>query len=1084
MSLSAVLKKTLPVLIAFVLILVIGAIVTGVKGKEKSNPVISESDKIYLSLEEDGLTYKITRGEIYEELKLSIGTSSLITRTNKLILSLEKNSEGVSYFEAVTEEAVKEEINEAVFGDESVEDLTEDEKKEKIQDYLDSMFKSYGYKADSLEADVIKDHYRLELAKEAYAKDQLLKTIAEVNAKAEKDDDLDPYFDEDTINEYYSDNYYKSYWGIIVPFGTKAEAENALQQLGVGIDTVKDVWCHVEYKETEAGSGIYEKKLGDALTPTEVIDTFIKLYNLVYSYKAEAGKTVLTEGVDYSKVDLSSVVNPVRELANTLVTKYEANEDVTQTIADLKTAIETLEAKLVEIGYSSKALTTALESFEKKLAAVSEGSEEDKESLTKNALDQAKAFKSTCETFSDNGYVFDTTVEDSPLFYDYEKLSGYNSTLPNKFNNTYTVYRPFNTVEVNASTNTKPSWYTHDTLSLSSSAYYVFVLKLDEIAIPELNDELEAEIIEKLTEAELTAEYTEEKVAQLRENYSLVIYDEKVELSYNDAMTSYGIEREATKDSSEDKIAKFTHNTYTKVEVSSKKEFRKARKANDGIYVYNDGLYEEVEKYEEGQVYYVREAGETVEISVADFFNDMDSLYGMTLALSEITYRRFLYNEAFNVYKDMNTGEWLDEEKRDSFIEDIETQRLNFLAGGYSSYGYDPTTMTWEEFMEALYGAKNEQELAESFLYSDIVADYTEKLNFITETDDEGEYVNNNYNELLASKVWELYVSKMEQAIEEYFSVTGIHFLVSTYEDPSKANDKGTPLNPEEWTDVQKEAALALIKDVQNYLVYAKGDYETVLTEIADAFTACPYKVNGDTPVIYDENGNAIDYTLTAGDATIDVAYYKTLGLFVKFEDLGSFANGTMVEAFNDAVKAIWDKDIADEVYSRVTILEDAIETEFGYHLYINLGSAALATYESNLITPDAEGNWVDEDGKPLFELVEGTEEVKTEERILPQLYEVLLYVKDSSSEHLTTGAATAVETYYSSLASEIGGSYFSYMQQYLDIQDLLTDAGVASENYTKADLERIIALNIDSWYESSLTYLEAGDELVIRESK
>ena len=145
-------------------------------------------------------------------------------------------------------------------------------------------------------------------------------------------------------------------------------------------------------------------------------------------------------------------------------------------------------------------------------------------------------------------------------------------------------------------------------------------------------------------------------------------------------------------------------------------------------------------------------------------------------------------------------------------------------------------------------------------------------------------------------------------------------------------------------------------KDIQNYLVYAKGDYETVLTEIADAFTACPYKVNGDTPVIYDENGNAIDYTLTAGDATIDVAYYKTLGLFVKFEDLGSFANGAMVEAFNDAVKAIWDKDIADEVYSRVTILEDAIETEFGYHLYINLGSAALATYESNLITPDAEG--------------------------------------------------------------------------------------------------------------------------------
>lgn len=1078
MSLSAVLKKTLPVLLAFVVILVIGAIVTGVKGKEKVNPAIGESDKIYLSVTEGDFTYTIKRGEIYEELKSSVGTSALITKTNKLILSLEKNSEGISYFDAVTEDAIKEEIQEAIFGEEEVEDLTDEEKEEKIQDFLDSMFKSYGYKATSVEDDVIKNHYKLELAKEAYAKDQLLKTIAEVNAQAEKDEDLDPYFDEDTINDYYSDNYYKSYWGIIVPFGTKAEAENALQQLGVGIDTVKDVWCHVEYTETEEGSGIYERKLGDALTPAEVIETFVKLYNLVYSYKAEEGKTVLTEGVDYKKVVFTDEVKAVRDLANTLVTKYEANEDVTQTVADIKAAIAELETKLAELGYSSKALTTSLESFETKLAKVNEGTEEEKENLKKNALDQAKAFKSSCDTFSDNGYVFDTTVEDSPLFYDYEKLSGYNSTLPNKFNNTYTVYRPFNKVEVNASTNTKPSWYTHDALSLSSSAYYVFVLKLDEIAIPELDDELKAEIVEKLTEKELTGEYTEEKIAQLRENYSLVIYDEKVELSYNESMSGYGIEREATKEKSEDKIAKFTHNTYKQVEVSSKKEFKKTRKANDGIYVYNNGLYEEVEKYEEGQTYYVREAGNVTEITVEEFFNDMDSLYGMTLALSEISYRRFLNNTLFNVYKDMNTKEWTDEEKRDAFIEDIEAQRLNFLAGGYSSYGYDPTTMTWEEFMEALYGAKNEQELADSFLYSDIVADYTEKLEFVAEKDDEGELVN-SIEAIEGSKVWELYVDRMNQMVEEYFSATGIHFLVSTYEDPSKANDKGTPLDPKEWTDVQKEAAKQLIADVREYLVYAKGDYETVLTDIANAFAACPYEVNGETPVIYDEDGNQVEYTLTAGNATIDVAYYKTLGLFVKFEDLGTFANGTMVEAFNDAVKAIWDKDIKDELYNRVTILEEAIETEFGYHLYINLGSTALPKYESKVVEV-VDGKWLDEDGKPLFKTNEDGE-VETAPTTIPALYEVLLYVKDANSEHLTAEAKSAVETYYKALAAEIGGSYFSYMQQYLDIQDLLANGTIGSTNYDKADLERIIKLNIDSWYESNITLLQPGDETFIR---
>ncbi len=1078
MSLSAVLKKTLPVLIALVVILIIAGIVTGVNGKEKTNPKISDSDKIYLSLEEDGLTYSITRGEIYEELKLSVGASSLITKTNKLILSLEKNSEGVSYIEAVTAEAVNEEIEKAVFGEEK-DDFTDEEKEEMIEDYLDSMFKSYGYKADSLEADVIKDHYRLELAKKAYAKDQLIKTIAEYNQKAEADEDMDPYYDEDEINDYYSDNYYKQYWGIIVPFGTKAEAEHALQQLGVTIDTVKDAWCHVEYVETEAGSGIYEEKVGATLTPSEVVETFIKLYNLVYGY-TNSGNDVLTEGVDFTKVNAATEVQAVRDLANTLVTKYEAGEDVTETVASIKIAIATLEEKLAAVGYSTKALTTSLESFETKLAAVSEGSTEEAETLKTAALDQAKSFKASADEFSELGYVFDTTKEDSPLYYDYEKLSGYNSTLPNKFNNTYTVYRPFNTEDVVASTNVKATWYTHETLSLSSSSYYVFVLKLDEIAIPTLDDALKAEINEKLMEEELTDEFTEEKMAQLRENYSFVIYDSSVELSYNGSMESYGIEREATKEESSDKIAKFTHNTYTKVEVADKKEFKKVRKNNDGIYVYNNGLYEEVEKYEENQIYYVLEAGEVTEISIDDFFNDMDKLQGMTVALSEISYRRFLYNSAFNVYKDMVTGEWSDEEKRDEFIEDIETQRVNFLAGGYSSYGYDPTTMTWEEFMQALYGANNEQELADSFLYSDIVADYTANLNFITKTDDEGEYVNKNYNELLASKAWELYEKKMQEIIEDYFSVTGIHFLVSRYEDPSQATSSGTPLNPKKWTEAQKEEAAKLLADVRNYLVYAKGDYETVLTEISDAFKASPYDY-ADRPAIYDEDGEVVEYTLTAGAATIDVAHYKSVGLFVKFEDLGSFTNGSMVETFNDACHEIWKQDMADEEYNRVTILETPIETEFGYHLYINLASTPVTKYESNLITPDAEGNWLDEDGKPLYNVLEGKEDPEIEERVYPQLYEILLYVQDNSSEYLSSEATTAITTYYSTLAGEIGGNYFSYVNQYLDIKELLTDTSVASGNYTRADLDRILDLNIESWYESNMTILEAGDENVIR---
>ena len=1078
MSGSTMLKKVLPVLLVLVILIVAGAVVSGALEKEKATPNISDRDSVYVSIEEDGKKFEVTKGEMYDELKNSVGLSSLVTLLNKEILKQEKNAEGINYFDAVKDEDIQAEIDEAIYGEDvNVEDLTEEEKAEKLQDYKDTMFESYGFKSDDVYSEEYVSHYRLVLAKENYAKDQLAKEIAEQDAKAEADKDEKPYFDKDKVNEYYSDNYYKSYWALVIPFATEKEAENALLQIGVVAHD--DVWYGFEYVEKVEGSGIYEVKRNEkALTPAEVVEKFVQLYN-IYS-----NKQALVEGVDYTKVDVTANVTALKELALKLTKTVEEKGSIDELVTEIKAKIAEVEAVVSTKGYSTKNLTTAIEavvSTSGKLAA--EADETEKAKLQTQLEKDAKNFNSKVKTYSEYNYVFNQTNEESDLFFDYDKLSAINSTLPNKLNNTYKAFKPFATDKEDASFNEDPNnssvqaWYTDESLTLteSSKTFVVYVLKIADIAVPEL-DSVRDEIIAELTEEALTSSYIETKMAALRENYQLTIYDSVLDKDYAQSMNSYKVTHEESEDESSENIAKVVFSTYEKLSVNSKKEFKAAKKANGAVYVKENGVYETVKKYSADTEYFKLVENGTKEISTSEFYTAMEKLYGMTVALSELTYQRFIYNEVLNIYKDMETGKWLDAEKRDEYIENIETSRINFLAGGYASYGYSPATMSWEEFMVALYGVKDEKELAESYLYSDIIADYTQILNNIVRVDEEGEFVNSNYTELLASDAWKLYEAKMEKLVKDYYNVKGIHFLVSKYESVKAAATGGTPVNPEEWADEDKELAKELIANVYAYLNAKPGTYADTLKEIVNAFAAAPYYIEGEAPAIYDEEGNAVAYTLSFAGVTIDVAKYKTAGLFVKYEDLGSFVNGTMVEPFDKAVKAIYDQDMADNVTDRITVLETPIETEYGFHLYINLSSQKVATYESNEIKVNEDGSW-----EYVYVDEEKTEHA-TVERVYPQLYEIRLYAKDSQSEELTSGAQTAIASYYTSLAKEVTGTYFTYICQYEDLAELITDASFTSlPSFTKADLDRIIDLNVESWYESNLTILESGDELVIR---
>ena len=43
--------------------------------------------------------------------------------------------------------------------------------------------------------------------------------------------------------------------------------------------------------------------------------------------------------------------------------------------------------------------------------------------------------------------------------------------------------------------------------------------------------------------------------------------------------------------------------------------------------------------------------------------------------------------------------------------EEVANEKLTFTSGAYASYGYNPAAMTWLDFIKAVYGADNENEL-------------------------------------------------------------------------------------------------------------------------------------------------------------------------------------------------------------------------------------------------------------------------------------------------------------------------------------------------------------------------------------
>lgn len=560
-------------------------------------------------------------------------------------------------------------------------------------------------------------------------------------------------------------------------------------------------------------------------------------------------------------------------------------------------------------------------------------------------------------------YVFNTTIDEE-------------NELKNVFHYSYKELSDYQTSILNSMKNSwvaynansaveaGAKWYTPVVQSYNSGALYCYVLKIAEQAPVDIDDVTD-EIVAKLTEEALTQTYIETKVGELRAENNFVIYDSGMEANYISSMTSYGIKHKATKVSKADVVASTDSKEYT----------------------------------------------------TDDLFNFMEYKYGVSIGLSLLNYERFMSNKEFNKYYDYlsegkEKSKWLDTKKYNELKEEVANEKLVFTSGSYSQYGYGPDSMTWLEFIKEIYGANDENDLLLQYLYGDLVGDYQKKLADVSELDEE-------------SELWQFYLRNMQPIADEYFKVSGVHILITVYDNPGST----TTTNPDTWSETQIAYAKELQEQINKYLDENEGTVQEKMQAIITGYKNCLRNLptTEEQPVV-----EGASYTF----ANIDAAKFLSAGLSIKYEDLSSFENGKMVKEFDAAVKSIYDQDPTSE---SMTLYRDELRTEYGFHVYANTGCTAQATWK---------------DGE--------------EDKVLPSLEIIKKYLADSSDETLTDEMKNAITKYFTPIKTELSGSYNTYINEYNDFKAMSYD--LSKTSFDQALLEKSIESSISTW-EENLTY-------------
>ena len=1094
MNKKTIVSRTLPLILALLVVIVVAVCVTVFSG-DKKTPMVENKNEAYLTVD---LGYDkpiiISKEELYGKLKNgSNGLSYLVDILDKKLLS-EKG-----YVQKVTDEEIKEAVEEAIFGkDYEFDPENLDADNEKIEAYIKNMFASYGInvKKESIEIkdsalsvsltgeDALKEYFTLSLARKAYTREKMgedqktsyeefIKAYEEylVELKKYKDDEITTAPTEPTdasvvtssaVQADFESENADSYWALVVKYATKAEAEQALLQEGVVIYNSK--WYEYQgiidlndYKK-EDGSLEY-KTLASYYsakgTELEQYDIQLKLIAL-YNNSVKAGEE-LKEGVHFTVDATAKKVTFFNEIAK----DAEGNVDFEATENALYYADEKLNK-----------LDSSIRSYIKSLSAL----------YTEGAV-WSKCFSNSIQS-KGSYYVLAfkfTTIEATD--FDDEEAYG-------KF---YDEDKYENGVDEDALAELQVGYvpYTRDaegnlTFNYDGNKYWAEVEKL---------------LADKVSNTKV-----DEYMAKLRVENELVIYDALIEAQY---VKTYSSEYETTKKASSDVVAKLTIDGKA-FEVTAEDLYAKLESVFGGItaadaYQYHNVLAQndviDYEKYLNGASldncviiteYALANPGSTTPVTkwlkadhdgLVEFANvdgtaeydvlvrkgvkgeekTVEVLEGFELeadddSAKKTTMTLTVSNEA-HYHDPENTYKGLDET--------ITSLKLYFTNGNFADYGYD-AAYGWKNFLRdyfaTYYGItiNDNNDLKLYYIYEDTVTHITEE---IAKTDEE---------------LWNnVYVPYMQQAYDNFFSVDAVHFLISVKDDEGQMADPAA--EDTAWTEAQKAAAEELYELVYSILRKTKQSSQAkVLGEIAEAFEAAPKFVKGIAQTtaaqqeyidkkyaIEDKDSKdtitPIEYTATFKGITLEVSKYKTLGLEVKYEDLGTVTAGQMVENFENALKLMWNTmNVQDSGMQSGTSLEsnefyadyakdaEYLTTEFGYHVLIAnkfTGKAVAKADDKNFVIT------------------------------LPSYKDVLVYEEDGEAvDNLPDFSIKQIETYYAPVAKDFTQSYWYQLNVMKNLVAELSN-GNALQFANAAAKERTLALAehyIETYY-NGLTYVATG---------
>lgn len=347
------------------------------------------------------------------------------------------------------------------------------------------------------------------------------------------------------------------------------------------------------------------------------------------------------------------------------------------------------------------------------------------------------------------------------------------------------------------------------------------------------------------------------------------------------------------------------------------------------------------------------------------FFDVMDRRFGPYIAGELINYYNVLYDKEINTVYDFTkvgpeSGRILNKYEWNSVLEEVAREKEYFQSGKYGMYGYT-TAFGWENFLQAVYDIRTEKELRFHYLRERMLGDYLVKTYSL-------EYYDEN------SLYWNKFQAYMQKLADNHFNATGFEFAL-TYLDKY-----GNYADPSTWTSEQTalvEEFYGLIVEYLNNNISAYKDFAELLE--------LKYR---ETPFLVGENKTGEKFH------GMDLAKYKTAGIILIYEDLGTFTEEDLNEGLTRAARTLWEKDPSSdtpEVFGKTDTGYDYVKSNTGYHVYFKIRNNDISRVEG---------------------------------RTIPTLSEIKAYIKDEETEDLTETQKNMIVNYYVGIYKELINVY------------------------------------------------------------